>query len=263
MIILLKSRTLIQVTGKDAENFLQSQFTNDIKSIQEKKIQINAYCQHQGKIIVLIWVFKMYDNFYLSFPADLKEIVIDKLNMFKMMSEVYITDVSSEFYQYGLISENHRNGFYIKNNLSLLITPEVLDTCSERYWNHSCIENFLPEIYHQTTEKFIPQALNLDIDEIGVSFNKGCYPGQEVVARMHYLGKPKRRLIQFSSNFEVFIGDTINVKDSKSLKSSGVVLLTARTNEQYHSLAIFEMEYIDKEMVINDNIEQKISIINE
>ena len=207
MIIRIKNRALLKISGNDAQSFLQSQFTNDISLVSPKKIQINAYCQHQGKIMAILWVFVKKDNFYLSFPEDLKELVISKLNMFKLMSDVKIEDFSLKVHQYGLIDENYDRGFLIKNNLSLLTTREVLDdNGSMDHWEKVCIDNNLPEIYLETSEQFIPQALSLDIDEIGVSFTKGCYPGQEVVARMHYLGNQKGDYFIFPQNTKQLLG---------------------------------------------------------
>ena len=264
MIIRLKNRVLLKISGNDAQSFLQSQFTNDIFLISPKKIQITAYCQHQGKIMAILWVFVKKDNFYLSLPEDLKELVISKLNMFKLMSDVQIEDLSLKVEQYGLIDENYDGSFLIKNNLSLLTTREVLDdNGTMNQWEKVCIDNYLPEIYRETSEQFTPQALNLDIDEIGVSFTKGCYPGQEVVARMHYLGKPKRRLFHFSSKYQTTIGDLINVKDSKSLKSSGVTLRVAKIDEIYHSLSTFEMQHTNESAYLNNDVNKPLTIFND
>ena len=263
MIIQLKDRALLKISGEDAQRFLQSQFTNDINSISPKEIQINAYCQHQGKIMALLWVFIKNGYFYLSFPQELREIVLSKLNMFKLMSKVTIEDNSSLINQYGIIDEKLDDSMKLKNNLSIHTTRKTLESYPDiNLWEKACIDNNLPDIHLKTSEQFIPQALNLDIDEIGVSLTKGCYPGQEVVARMHYLGKPKRRLFHFSSKSEAYIGDLINVKDSKSLKSSGVVLRVAKIDENYHSLATFEMQHINDSAYLNDDDNKSLMIVD-
>ena len=113
MLTLLNNRSLIKLSGEDSEVFLQSQLTNDIKKIRENEIQLNAYCQHQGKIIAIIWVFKKDSNYYLSVPDELKELVLSKLNMFKLMSKVEIEDFSEKVNQYGLINEVKENSFKI------------------------------------------------------------------------------------------------------------------------------------------------------
>jgi len=263
MVFRFDNRAIIKVSGSDAFAFLQSQFTNDISQITPNKIQINAYCQHQGKIMAILWVFVKKDSLYLSFPSTLKELVLSKLNMFKLMSKVEIEDLSNEIIQYGLIDEKYEDSLIIKDNLSYLISREILDTNgSLDQWEKACIDNKLPEIDLETSEQFIPQALNLDIDKIGVSFSKGCYPGQEVVARMHYLGKPKRRLFRFSSKCEATTGDLINVKSSKSLKPSGVVLRVAKIDENFHLLVIFEIQHINESAILNNDVNKPISIIN-
>jgi len=263
MIIKLEDRALLKVSGEDSKTFLQSQFSNDINQINFKNVQINAYCQHQGKIVALLWVFIENNYFYLSFPEDLKQHVLSKLNIFKLMSKVQIEDLSLEFNQYGLIDEKNERSLTIKNNLSLLTTREEINTNGViQQWEKACVDNTLPEIYLSTSEQFIPQALNLDINELGLSFTKGCYPGQEVVARMHYLGKPKRRLFQFSSKYEATTGDLINVKDSKSLKPSGVILRVAKIGENYHLLGIFEIQHINESAYLNNDVNKSLVIIN-
>jgi len=213
--------------------------------------------------MALLWVFIKNDSFYLSFPKELKGLILSKLNMFKLMSKVNIEDVSLEINQYGLIDEKLDGSMRLRNNLSLLTTRKTLESSVDiNLWEKACIDNELPEIYLNTSDKFIPQALNLDIDEIGVSFTKGCYPGQEVVARMHYLGKPKRRLFHFSSKYESTTGDLINVKDSKSLKSSGVILRVAKIDENYHSLSTFEIQHISESAYLNNDVNKSLMIVN-
>ena len=264
MKIALDNRSLIKVSGEDAGDFLQSQFSNDLKNIKKNQIQVNAYCQHQGKIIALIWVFKYNEYYYLSLPKELKEIVLSRLNIFKLMSKVEIEDFSEKVYQYGLIKEKIEKSFKINSNLSLLTSTERLTNCQEDFqWEIACINEGIAEIYLNMSERFIPQAINLDINEIGVSFTKGCYPGQEVVARMHYLGKPKRRLFRFASNFEVFIGDSLDVSDSKSLKSSGQVIRVAKvSNNEFHFLGVFEVEHTRDLIFINNDSNRLVRIIH-
>jgi len=264
MICFLDNRSIIKVSGEDSELFLQSQFTNDIKKIQDNSVQINAYCQHQGRVIAIIWVFRKNGNYYLSIPNELKTLVVSKLNMFKLMSQVKIEDFSDNVHQYGLISEENEKSLKITNNLSLLTTSEFLtDFQDNAYWELACIKENLPEINLNLSENHIPQALNLDIDQIGVSFTKGCYPGQEVVARMHYLGKPKRRLFRFLSKFKVSVGDTLHVNSSKSLKSSGQVIRSAKVDNEFHFLGIFEVSYVNDSIFLNNDQNKLVHIIHE
>jgi len=263
MITLLDNRCLIKVSGDDCETFLQSQFSNDVRKIDSSFAQINAYCQHQGKITAILWIFKKEGNFYLSFPKELKETVLAKLNMFKLMSLVEIEDMTTLINQYGLINEQKDKSLKLLGNMSLFTTRDLLDHISDyKYWEKACIDNHIPEIYLSSSDKHTPQALNLDIDEIGVSFTKGCYPGQEVVARMHYLGEPKRRLFEFKTHNEVLVGDSINVANSNSLRPSGTIVRAIKTDSNYHFLATFEVKHVNEQVYLNNDTTKPLSIIN-
>ena len=211
MLIHLDNRALLKISGSDAESFLQAQLSNNINELDSSSIQLNAYCQHQGKMLALFWVMRSNDDFLLSFPLDLLEIIKSRLQMFVIMSDVTIDDVTDDYLQIGVIDENQNNAFTINNKLSLIITrPNELEKFSmnsKDIWDKACIDSSLPEIYLLTSEKLVPQMLNLDINEIGVNFSKGCFPGQEVVARLHYLGVAKRRLFAFESDSEINVGD--------------------------------------------------------
>ena len=115
----LTNRALVRVSGADAKEFLQNQFSNDISKLGNSNIQINAYCQHQGKIIALFWVMRSDNSFLLSFPIDLLEIVVSRLQMFVIMSDVIIEDITSSFVQLGLIKEINSNGYLINENITL------------------------------------------------------------------------------------------------------------------------------------------------
>jgi tRNA-modifying protein YgfZ len=263
MFIHLDNRSLLKITGSDAESFLQAQLSNNINELDSSSIQLNAYCQHQGKILALFWVMRSNDDFLLSFPLDLLEIIKSRLQMFVIMSDVAIDDVTDDYLQIGVIDENQKNAFIINDKLSLIITrPNKLSKfsmSSKDYWNKACIDSSLPEIYLLTSEKMVPQMLNLDIDEIGVNFSKGCFPGQEVVARLHYLGVAKRRLFAFESDSEINVGDALFCSTSKSAKArgarykaSGIVVSKVKCNSQFYCLATLEVASKDEKVTLNN-----------
>ena len=253
MITQLNNRTLLKLSGSDTQSFLQGQFSNDIDALEEGVVQLNAYCQHQGKIIALIWVMKQGEDFYLSFPSDLKDTVVQKLNMFKMMSEVTIKDVSNEMIQLGVIDEQPDDSFKLNDHQSVVLvgTLDGIELADESEWEMACVNNNVPEVILSTSEKFVPQLLNLDIDEAGVNFTKGCYPGQEVVARLHYLGKSKRRMRQFQADAEFRVGDELIVSGSKSAKASGIVIRQVKLAGKSLCLATVEVAYEDDEIRLN------------
>ncbi len=254
MVIQLNDRALLKLTGKDVMSFLQGQFSNDIGGLEEGEVQLNAYCQHQGKIIALIWVMKRDDDFYLSFASDLAEIITKRLTMFKMMSAVDIVDMSDELIQLGVIDEGFDNAFKLNDQQSVALVENVdeVELDNESEWALACIANSVAEVELKTSEKFVPQLLNLDIDEVGVNFTKGCYPGQEVVARLHYLGKSKRRMRQFECEGEVNVGDELIVTGSKSAKASGIVVRRVQLGDKSSFLATVEVAFEDAAITLNN-----------
>ncbi|BBB22418.1 conserved hypothetical protein [Abyssogena phaseoliformis symbiont OG214] len=211
----MKNRITLKISGVDAQSFLQGQLSNDIVVIGENEWQLNAYCQHQGKVIALFWVTKYKDDFYLNFPDSLQDKVLKRLNIFVLMANVEIKQAA------------------------LNVNPPI-DAMKH------------PEIYLITSEKFVPQELNLDIDEVGVSFSKGCYPGQEVVARLHYLGKPKRRMRLFECEQVLKVGDKLIALGSKSAKASGIVVRDVKSVDKLKYLATIEVKYQNNEITCND-----------
>jgi len=151
----------------------------------------------------------------------------------------------------------------INETLSLIITDRQdisqFNMGPIEDWGMACIDSALPEIFSITSEKLVPQMLNLDIDEIGVNFSKGCYPGQEVVARLHYLGSAKRRLFAFESNSEINISDPLYCASSKSAKDrgarykgSGMVVFRIKYNSKFYCLATLDVELKDEAVTLNN-----------
>ena len=151
MFIHLKNRALLRVSGSDAETFLQGQLSNDISKLDNSSVQLNAYCQHQGKILALFWVTKNEDSFFLSFPSDLLEAIKPRLQMFVIMADVTIEDITKEYIQVGSISETHKNALIINDKLSLTIADKQdinkYDMEPIDHWDKACIDSSLPEIF--------------------------------------------------------------------------------------------------------------------
>tara|TARA_B110000238_G_scaffold20987_1_gene20484 strand:+ start:24 stop:599 length:576 start_codon:yes stop_codon:yes gene_type:complete len=179
------------------------------------------------------------------------------------MSDVVIEDITKEHIQVGSINETHQKSLVINDKLSLIITDKKdiskFNMESIEHWEMACIDSFLPEIFSITSEKLVPQMLNLDIDEFGVNFSKGCYPGQEVVARLHYLGSAKRRLFAFELDSDINVGDSLYCASSKSAKargarykSSGMVVFKLKYNSHFYCLATLDVEIKDERITLNN-----------
>ena len=274
MKIHLKNRSLLKISGKDAEEFLQNQFSNDIEKIDSNKVQFNAYCQHQGKVIAFFWVMRMDKDFLLSFPGELLEKIENRLKIFVIMSDVIIENVTNVLSQTGLINEYSQNECRINDELAVVIEDsngQSVELAENHIaWEKAYLDSHLPEIYNVTSEKLVPQMLNLDINELGVSFSKGCYPGQEVVARLHYLGSAKRRLFSFKADQEMQVGDSLYCATSKTAlargdryKGSGIVVSKVKYSSLFYCLATLDVDLKDEEITINNEYGHKLQRIND
>lgn len=171
----MTTSTVITVRGTDAREFLQGQLSNDILRLQSETSILAAWCNPKGRVITLMTVENASDGYTLRVPTKLAAALVQRLTMFRFRSKVaFETDAAAEPVDLG---ERIRNG--------------------------------LPWIGSEQSEKFTPHMLNLDkLDAI--SLDKGCYTGQEIIARTHYKGATKRRMQRFSSAVAVSVGDSIS-----------------------------------------------------
>ena len=235
--------TLLKVTGSDSKNFLQGQLTNDINALGETW-HFSAYCNPKGRALANFIAWESSDAIFLLCEKSLMEAVLKRLRMYVMRSDVIFeeveasivgtydftdlqfleTQVSKEFenYSYRLEDGVHILGF---GDRALLVLPDdngLLDNkiSDDLSWLKQDIADGLPRVTVESQEMFIPQMLNLDILD-GVNFKKGCYTGQEIIARMRYLGKLKQRsfVCELSNNCTVEIGAKIIDENGKNIGS--------------------------------------------
>jgi len=182
----------ISVTGTDAFEFLQNQLTNDLRLLESEEEILSAWCNPKGRVIWFGTVFATNSGYSMSVATDLAETVVERLTVFRFRSKVEFT---------------------IEDGGT--VDPQFL------------ISTGCPFIAAAQSEQFTPHMLNLDL--LGaVSIDKGCYPGQEVVARTHYRGATKRRMLRFESSAAVSPGDKVSDGDrdvGQVLNASGNDLL--------------------------------------
>ena len=175
--------SIIIVSGGDAEEFLQGQLTADLRKCPSPGPMRAAWCNPKGRVICILAVSKTADGFLLALPGELAEHVVQRLTMFRFRSKVV----------FELRSAN---------------PDELMDQDPQQEfaaWRLQRLCRGIAEIYGPQSEQFTPHMLNLDL--LGaVDFEKGCYTGQEIVARTHYRGASKRRLHRFRSEQPVAAG---------------------------------------------------------
>ncbi|MBF0265216.1 MAG: folate-binding protein YgfZ [Gammaproteobacteria bacterium] len=284
---------IIEVSGEDSLTYLQGQLTNDINLVTQQSTQLSAYCTPKGRAICLFRIFKVSDKVYLVLAKDLLEAIYKRLKMFVMMSKVDILDVTEQYLHYGIvgdkaaqlvtdkgyqlpeainestnthntviikISQNQYEAFGLENDLKNLIelATSEYSSAEQSNWYQVNIINGIPGVSLASKELFIPQMLNLHFLN-GINFKKGCYTGQEVIARLHYLGKMKRLMfaISFQSKNQCQIGDKIYSPISKSGQGAGQIVsieAAKKNDDTYHytALAVIELKVIDDDSIYLD-----------
>lgn len=222
---------LLQIDGEDRLTFLQGQLTNDVKLLNGNNSHYAGYCTPKGRMLAMFLVFAQGNHLYLQVNRQLLEPIMKRLKMYVLRSKVMITDASDSIVRLGLAGKDAEQillshfGQAPQNAHELLSMEEasiirlpgnrpryeifVAAENAEQLWaalsqqaqpvGASCwewleIEAGIPDIEPATQEAFVPQMINLDALG-GINFKKGCYTGQEIVARTHYLGKVKRRTL--------------------------------------------------------------------
>jgi folate-binding protein YgfZ len=161
---------LLKVTGIDAKKLLQGQLTTNLDELASGARQLAAHCNPQGRVLSLFRIMAVADNYYLEMPAEIIPIALQALKKYAVFYKVDLSDASAEIDQ---ISD--------------------AATLSLNAWKAQNIQAGIPTIYIATTGKLLPHELNLT-ELNAVSFNKGCFTGQEIIARMHYRGQLKKRM---------------------------------------------------------------------
>lgn len=220
---------LISVSGEDATHFLQSQFSNDVMQVTTAHSQLSSYCTPKGRILASFRLFADHEHYFMQMPRTLIEQTLKRLRMYVLRSKVELNDVSDDCARIGLAGPDATelaatlgevpteiDGISQIDGITLLRMPgeparyeaigkieamiEIWRKLADKArpvgadgWTQLNIRAGIPVIQPETIDSFVPQMVNMHAID-GVSFKKGCYPGQEIVARMQYLGKLKRRM---------------------------------------------------------------------
>ncbi|MGH8501187.1 MAG: YgfZ/GcvT domain-containing protein [Gammaproteobacteria bacterium] len=258
----LSHRGLIGARGEDAVDFLQNQLSSDVREISETHSQLSSYCSPRGRMLASLRLFRRGDTYYLSLPAEILQATLKRVRMFVLRAKVILEDQSLDLVRCGYsgtdAEQELKQAFGAcptgvddalqTGELTVLRIPgphprfeihgpaaavtKLWDRLNVRAapvgaapWALLDILSGLPNIYPATADRFVPQMANLQLIG-GVSFSKGCYPGQEVVARMHYLGNLKRRMYRISAATDTVPqpGDSVFAADKDTKEPSGAIV---------------------------------------
>src|SRR5882672_6763420 len=200
---------VLSVTGDDARDFLHAQLTNDIQGLAPDRAALAGWCSAQGRLLASFLVIRSPHGYLLQLARDLAPAVAKRLGMFVLRSKVKVADESAAWIQDGIWDADWqqpdvawKDGVATvrvgeRRYLQLSSKEKSIETANadEDEWTLQEIRAGRPFISSATQDKFVPQMVNLE-KLGGIDFQKGCYPGQEIVARAQYRGQVKRRMVQ-------------------------------------------------------------------
>lgn len=218
----------LRISGEEAQSFLQNLLSNDIREVAAGRAQLSSLNDPKGRMLATFLIWRDGSDYLLQVPRPLCEAIRKKLSMYVLRTKVKVSDTSGEVVAlglsgptapelltklfgelpdapYGVIATGEASVIRLDDTRFLIATapqyaaaiwqPLVLHAqpagCA--CWDWLTIRSGIPVVLPATQEQFVPQMSNLELIG-GVNFKKGCYPGQEIVARMQYLGKLKRRM---------------------------------------------------------------------
>ena len=257
---------VIRASGADAESFLHGQFTNDLKALAPGQLQLQGYCSPKGRLLALMHVTLDADDFLLILPEVNHAPILKRLRMFVMRAKVTL-EVDTQVQVMGISDSSTypadapRPVLQLEGDTAaLVLVPEdqlataeaalekAYDKGDALNWAASRLLAGEPQIHPASSDKFVPQMVNLDRLG-GLSFTKGCYPGQEIVARMRYLGKTKRRmhLFQGAAGLDADPGSSLYVDGREQAAGELVELLPAGDKASVAS-AVIRLEFTGQPM---------------
>jgi tRNA-modifying protein YgfZ len=211
----LSAYVALRVTGTDAGDFLQAQLTCEVKALQAGQSTYGGYCTAKGRLLATFLLLREGESYVLLMARDIAEDIRRRLQMFVLRAKV---DISVEDPPPTVFGEK---------------IPGALQS----------IQQGIAWITAATQEAFVPQMINLE--KIGgVSFKKGCYPGQEIVARTQYLGKASRRMHRVRCAAAIGAGDAV-YGEAMGDQACGMVVNAAPAAEGWDALAVVHGEALD------------------
>lgn len=224
---------LIRAAGPEAKSFLQAQLSNDLNQVRAEQAQLSGYCSAKGRLLAVLTVSQLATGpepgYGLELPAELLAATLKRLRLYVLRSKLSLSDASAELPALaiagvdaeqrlrrlglpapeGLLACARHQDLQISRRAGrwprflVRAHPQGLQALQAQlteaaplnpaHWRLAELLAGTPVVRSETVEHFVPQTVDLDLAG-GISFSKGCYPGQEIVARVHYLGRLKQRL---------------------------------------------------------------------
>lgn len=265
----LSDQGLIRASGEEAAQFLHNLLTNDIQHLTEGTARHAALCTPKGRMIASFLIWREGSDYLLMLSADILPATLRKLSMYVLRSKVKLSDASAERTLIGtvgaalgpaqaMMTSPVAGGTAIRldpDRVVLAVPPGVTPAGlppagSLDDWHLAEIRAGMPRITAATQELFTPQMVNYELPAVGgVSFQKGCYPGQEVVARTQYLGKVKRRMFRVALDRAFVPGTDVFTPEAGDQHCGAVVLTAPVSGGGFESLLVVQSSGADADAI--------------
>ena len=258
---------LVKVSGSDAENFLHAQFSNSVTGLEAGEVRFAAWCNAKGRVWTLLRYWKDGDAIILRMPADQLEDTLKRLRMFVMRSDVQLEPLDWHAIQFiGPDAKQQAEQAVEQADGATYNIPLPAAWLLNEVWKASPISSGLPqlpeevealprilagipEVFANQREEWIPQMLNLDKLD-GIDFKKGCYPGQEIVAKLHYKGGLKQRMFAWQiEECQVSIPPSTDIVDDND-KKVGAVVEAIQQGERCFLTSVIRTEVAESKLTV-------------
>ncbi|MDG2950980.1 CAF17-like 4Fe-4S cluster assembly/insertion protein YgfZ [Exercitatus varius] len=230
----LNQYTLIVIAGEEAETYLQGQLTTDVTALAVGDSTLTAHCDPKGKVSAVFRLIRVAEQrFYALIRTCLLPLALDQLKKYAVFSKVTFAQ-ENEAKLVGVIGDTTLPVQAAFGNRAILINPQSAVDFNEVFsaWDLADIQQGYPILTDKSQLEFIPQALNLQAIEQAISFRKGCYIGQETVARAKYRGANKRAMFSFraATDFTPAAGGEIEMRLESGWRKTGTILSTVHAD---------------------------------
>ncbi len=222
---------MIKIEGTDAAQFLHGQFISDVAAMGSPGVTFSAWCDPKGRVISTFILALTRGVFWLLPPASLKSVFLQRLKMYVLRADVHITDLTET-----------------SNNIGI----DKLHM----------VEKGLPLLEEKTSARFLPQELNLDMLAC-LSYEKGCYPGQEIIARLRFRGEVKHRLYLASTHNPTSLEASTKLLTKGGDKHIGTIINAAMAKEQKLLIVLDKRHAQSNNIIVQGDPDHRVSVQQE
>lgn len=290
----LSHHGLLKVSGPDATPFLQGQLSCDLTKITARTSTLGCYCNPQGRILATFRLFQIKDDYYLFMPRSMISVMQNALEKYSLFSKVTIEpdlqniligiagpSTTSFLKQLNYDFPDEASGVTQTKGLTIIkvrancsrficigsfeaikllwceLSSDLIPT-TDLAWQYYDIINGIPTIYPETQSQFLPHRINYHLLN-GIDFEKGCYVGQEVIARLHYRGKLKHHMFLYEITDANQLQPGLAVAELTQQKIVGHIVDAIEVDpKQWLALIVMQVDHQNiEEAMINDRVNLK------